>query len=223
MVEPVEVDRMQRLVAQWERASDDRAVFLKCYLLMTQNMLSAVNRLEFEDGEWVRSLLVRFAQYYFIALESYEQDPATAPAVWQQAHGLAADANALALQKLMAGVNAHINYDLVLTLVDVLDADWESLSADQRSSRYNDHCLVNAVISRTIDAVQDHVLEPASPWMAWVDDAFGRMDESLISRLISQWREAVWHQATEILESTERDSLLAETEKQALKIASRIA
>jgi len=204
--------RMKSLIDQWEAAGDRRAVFLRCYRLMSSNMLAAIDQQEFHDSAWVGKLLHRFADYYFIALEAYEADhhrqesdsdparPSTAPLVWQQAHNAASQPGTLALQNLLLGVNAHINYDLVLALVDILEPEWDRLLENQRTLRYEDHCHVNRVIGRTIDTVQDQVLEPAMPVMDIFDKIMGPVDEILISRLLAHWRESVWHNAVRLLE-----------------------
>ncbi len=67
------IERMQALIARWEEQADPRSVFLSCYLLMTRNMLSAIDRGEFTDPAWADRLLHRFADYYFVALDAYEQ------------------------------------------------------------------------------------------------------------------------------------------------------
>jgi hypothetical protein len=194
-------------------------------MMMTRNMLLAIEGREFKDPTWVNRLLHRFADYYFVALETYEQDPTAAPPVWQQAHKITCDPKALALQKLVLGVNAHINYDLVLTLVDLLGPEWDGLSDSRRSVRYTDHCHVNDVIGRTIDAVQDEVLEPATPRMDIVDKVLGPFDEILISRLITQWRERVWQNAICLLETeepAERDRLIQQVEAETLRLGNVI-
>ena len=213
--------RMQALIDQWEAAGDRRTVFLRCYRLMTGNMLAAIDRQEFHDPAWVGKLLHRFADYYFIALEAYEADQANqkggagngssigqadsfaTPLVWQQAHNAACQPGNLALQNLLLGVNAHINYDLVLALADILETEWNGLPESQRTLRYEDHCQVNRVIGNTIDAVQDQVLEPAMPVMDIFDRLMGPVDEFLISRLLAHWRESVWHNAVRLLEAGE--------------------
>jgi hypothetical protein len=220
------VDRMQSLVSQWEVRADRRATFLSCYMMMTRNMLAALDRHEFGDSAWVAGLLHRFADYYFVALEAYEQDPAAAPLVWQLAHNATREHRAFAVQELLLGVNAHINYDLVLALVDLLGPEWDALSDSQREARYADHCRVNDVIGRTMDDVQDQVLEPVSRIMAIVDDLLGPIDEALISRLIAHWRETVWRDAVHLLEArepSERDRLIQEVEQEALKLGNMIA
>jgi hypothetical protein len=213
--------RMQALLDRWEATADPRAIFLDCYLLMTRAMLAALDRAEFRDPVWVGGLLEHFAGYYFVAVEVYDANPAAAPQVWRLAHDMARDPDAQTLQKLMVGVSAHINYDLVLALSDLLAPDWATLSADQRAARYADHCHINAVIARTIDAVQDRVLEPAVPGLGTLDALLGPLDELLISRLITGWRQTVWQHATQLLETpdpTARAAIVAQVEADALAI-----
>ena len=120
---------------------------------------------------------------------------------------------------MLLGVNAHINYDLVFTLVDMLEPEWQGLSPEQRTHRYNDHCRVNNIIGRTIDAVQDQVLEPGMPLMDLVDKLLGPVDEFLISHLISNWREDVWQNAAELLGTgSERNKLEGQIEAHALRV-----
>ena len=112
--------RMTTLTDQWEAAHDRRAIFLGCYRLMTRNMLDAIEAGRFHDGEWVSRLLGRFANYYFAALERFEQDGANTPPVWKLAFDATRDEDVTTLQHLLLGVNAHINFDLVFSLYDLL-------------------------------------------------------------------------------------------------------
>jgi hypothetical protein len=215
------VKRMQELIQLWEAASDRRAIFLSCYLMMTRNMLDAIQHNVFNDTAWVHALLHHFSDYYFDALDAYERDAAQAPPVWRMAHTSAIQAQGLPLQELLLGVNAHINYDLVLTLVDLLQPEWDQMTEEQRAARYADHCHVNDVIGSTIDAVQDEVLEPVMPAMDIVDRLLGPLDEKLISHLLSDWREDVWQNVTHLLASgdaDERASILRQVEENALRL-----
>lgn len=218
-------ERMQTLVQAWIQASDKRAIFLNCYLLMTRNMLTAIESGEFHDADWVRPLLQRFADYYFEALEAYDHGSPTTPKVWQRAHDAAQRKKVAVLQHLLLGVNAHINFDLVLTLVELLEGEWNELDEDVRTMRYTDHCQVNAIIGRTIDAVQDEVIEVLLPEMDYVDRLLGPFDEWMTSRLISRWREEVWQHAVQLLECStqaDRTRLQQRIEKRTLKRAGAI-
>ncbi len=200
-MEPIHTDvteHMQAQIIQWQQAKDRRAIFLQCYAMMTENVLIGVANGRFHDGPWVTKLLHHFADYYFDALALYDQGQSCSR-VWQQTHDACRQRGINVLQNLFLGVNAHINYDLVLTLYDVLQSEWASLDAESRQQRYEDHCRVNIVIAETIDAVQDEVVERHSPLLALIDWLGGPVDEFIVAELISHWREDVWRYAQEML------------------------
>ena len=218
-------DRMQALIEQWERVNDRRAEFLTCYRLMTSSMVVAIDAGEFHDASWVAALLQHFAEYYFVALDDYEHKSSGIPAAWQFAFDTATQGDVMILQNLLLGINAHINYDLVLALVDMLEPEWEALTPERRQLRYEDHHHVNDIIGRTVDSVQDQVVDPALPIMRLVDQMVGPVDEWIASRTIAHWREAVWNAAIRMLESSddeERQMLRREVESEALRRAQTI-
>lgn len=193
------VARMQRMLDEWDAAGDGRAVFLDCYLVMTRAVHAELDRGRFHDGPWVRSLLDHFARYYF---DSIDGGPHVIeiPAPWALAHAAAVGDDAAPIQLLLAGVNAHINYDLVLTLVDLLDAEWAGLAPTDRARRRADYDRINEVIESTADAVQDEVLERRTGWLDLLDRGLGRWDELVAVRLLASWRARVWDEAVTMLE-----------------------
>lgn len=216
---------MEQQIAQWEQRGDRRAIFLGCYHLMTRNMIRAMEQGRFVDNIWVSSLLHHFAAYYFNALQQYDRNDRATPKVWHLAHQAAADPKTPAHQNLLLGVNAHINYDLVLALVDVLENEWLGLASEKRERRHSDHTLINRIIGDTTDSVQDQILERYEPAMKLVDVFMGPVDEWLASRLITSWRERVWKRAVEMLESADddrREMIRQRIEKEALKRGRRI-
>lgn len=219
------INQMDSLIDQWQRGEDRRVDFLRCYRLMTGNMLLAIEKGEFHDGPWVRQLLDHFADYYFAALADYEQDLPETPVVWSTTHRAAVKPETLVLQNLLLGINAHINYDLVLTLYDILSPEWDALSPTARRQRYEDHRHVNAVIGRTVDAVQDNIVEPKEPWMEIIDILLGPVDEWTASLMIRRWREEVWRHAQQMLaaqDHIERETLRQQVETLTLHRARNI-
>ncbi|GAP08945.1 hypothetical protein BECAL_00077 [Bellilinea caldifistulae] len=213
---------MQEWIERWQEVHDQRAIFLSCYRMMTMNMLEAIRRDEFSDGGWVDHLLHRFADYYFLALHAYEERQENVPVVWQAAFRAAAGRDYSPLQNLLLGVNAHINYDLVLTLEELLQPEWAELSPARRAVRRTDHNRVNRIIAATIDAVQDQILEPAMPVLQAVDVLMGRVDEGLISGMITRWRGRVWQHAVYLVETSsefERKEWIERVEREALRTA----
>lgn len=210
-------EQMAAQVNAWQACGDRRAIFLDCYLRMTRNMLTALAGNEFQDSAWVDRLLRRFAGHYFDALDAYEHSRAATPPVWRIAHDAAVLPGAMTLQNLFLGVNAHINYDLVLTLVELLAKEWDTLDGAGRQSRFADYSHVNVVIGRTIDIVQDEIVEPATPGLRLVDALFGPLDEWATEQLIVNWREAVWRHAVAMLDTA--DPAAREQQRQAVEAA----
>ncbi len=207
-------------VDDWKASADGRYIFLNCYGLMSRNMIRGLEEGQFRDSVWVDRLMHHFADYYFNALEQYERKEQEPPPVWRQVHDSSRKNKLLALQHLLLGVNAHINYDLVLALSDVLRSEWARLTPAKREERYLDHTHVNTVIARTVDTVQDQVIEEHTPWMDVIDRLCGNLDEWLISSLICRWREEVWSYAVRLLNapsSAEREQLRKELETKVLK------
>lgn len=220
MSQPI-TDKMLHLAEEWDAQEDARAIFLHCYCRMTRNMLIAIEGQRFHDNEWVSRLLHRFAEYYFEALTCYDcGDPV--PIIWQYPHQRAREGRLHTLQHLLLGVNAHINYDLVLTLHEILAPEWPRLSASAKKERYEDHCLVNTIIAESIDEVQDEVIEKYSPGMDWVDKLMGRLDEQLIAALIRRWRNRVWERALDLCtcaSAQKEKSLHQELEEEVMETA----
>lgn len=219
------VEKMQALVDYWEQGFDRRSIFLNCYMMMTRNMLLAVDNGEFADGVWVSALLHRFAEYYFQALEAFDRQPDIAPKVWQVTFQSSRQPETHVIQHLILGVNAHICHDLVFALADLLRDEWATLTPEQREMRYRDHCHVNQIIGQTLDTVQDQVVERYSRMMKIVDDLFISADERVTNYFIRSWREEVWQDATRLVElSTDDDiqSVYHEVIERSLKRASAI-
>jgi hypothetical protein len=197
---PPVLRRMEQQVDIWKQSADRKAVFLQCYSMMTGNMYEATVRGDFADALWVQQLLEHFAEYYFDALHNYINNDYTALPVWRIAHDAALDPDVSAVQLLLLGVNAHINYDLVFAVEDLLAPTWSALHTVQQNARYEDYCHVNTIIARTIDDVQDAVIAPGMPWMRVLDGMMGRIDEFMIASLLAHWRDEVWQNVLRLLE-----------------------
>jgi hypothetical protein len=221
-VQDAALAKMVSLLDGWEINHDPRLIFLNCYKMMTQNVLTAIEANDFEDVTWVNTLMENFAGYYFNALEAYESEQSKSPTAWRIAFAAAHNPQTHVIQNLVLGVNAHINYDLVLTLSAILAPEWQQLSAEQRQIRYRDHCRVNEIINQTIDAVQDQVIDRYDPEFRMIDKVLGPIDEWMTSLLIAEWREEVWEHVIKILGSeneTDREEILALVEQTSIQRA----
>jgi hypothetical protein len=69
------------------------------------------------NAQWLTRLDVVFANLYFTAIAQWCRDPAAAPRAWQALFEARRKTRIAGLQFALAGMNAHINYDLFLAVV----------------------------------------------------------------------------------------------------------
>jgi hypothetical protein len=176
------VERMWQLVKQWQDEKDERAIFLNCYLLMTRNVLGAIEKVAFRGAHWVHRFLQDLAGYYFRALEAYERVADRTSAVWQITHRASMDRETATWQRLLLRVNPHIDYDLVFSVADLLQPDWTRLANHDRRRRYADHRPASGVIARTVEIAQDEVVEHAT--LRRADAIFLKRNSASIRQLL---------------------------------------
>ncbi|MFB6096218.1 MAG: DUF5995 family protein [Haloferacaceae archaeon] len=181
--------RLRELLTVFERRGDRRAVFLAIYARMTGAVAAGIADGDFEDPDWVGGYLVSFADRYRGAVRRYESgrfDSLATP--WHLAFAAAERERSLVVQDALLGVNAHINYDLALALVDVgLDGD--------RERKHRDHAQVIDVIAGLVDEAQATLAARDAGGLAALDGSLGRLDEGLTVFTIDECRDSAWRTA----------------------------
>jgi hypothetical protein len=120
-------------------ATDATGYFAAMYAVVTGRIARSISAGEFVDGDRMDRFVSTFAGAYTRAARS----PADRPRCWQASWNVAGDASLLIVQHLLLGINAHVNYDLALSVVDVADQ-----TGDLASIR-PDFDAVNAVLAST--------------------------------------------------------------------------
>jgi hypothetical protein len=195
------VARMDARIDALAAAGDRREVFLYAYRVMTHQMRKNLLGQRFMDPRWTVSVTVRFAQMYFDADEAFERDDGSCPLPWEAFFRAAIDRRATILETLLLGMNAHIVYDLPVSLAYILRVRGEIIavgsgpepSAALLHIRRFDHDQVNEILEETIDLIQDAVADRFSIWLKVWDALGGRLDEWLTSRLLRIFRAQVWY------------------------------
>jgi hypothetical protein len=179
-------DRLESLGTLLRQRGDRRAVFLSIYAHMTRAVQRSIERGVFADPDWMRAYTVTFANYYREAFLAFEEGRLQAvPEPWRIAFGTAVAGDALVVQDAFLGINAHINYDLALTLRDVgLDP--------KRAEKRADHRAINDILARLIDAQQDALSELYAPGIDDVDAMLGRFDETVSLFSLTESRKQAW-------------------------------
>lgn len=190
-------DRLERLEAELLDRSDKRSIFLTVYTEMTAETIGEIEGGEFGTEEWMRRYLVQFAEYYRQSFLHFERGATEkVPDPWIVAFGTAIRGNALVIQNALLGINAHINYDLALTLSDI------GLEPD-RLKKYADHNHVNEILARLITIQQELLAERYAPGLARIGERMGTLDELWSAVALRTAREIAWQTAV-VRSSTRR-------------------
>ena len=110
------IDRMNRLDAALP-GTDGLKWFNWLYLLVTKSVKNSPPAAGWENPQWLTRLDVVFANLYFAAIESAVSGVGTTPKSWQALFEARQKPSIDRIQFALAGMNAHINHDLALALL----------------------------------------------------------------------------------------------------------
>lgn len=182
------IERMQDLGASLP-AGDGVACFNRMYLGVTQKIDQQVQASGFGDREFMTRLDVVFARRYFAAVDAVSGPSSEMPACWAPLFAARSTAGIEPVQFALAGMNAHINFDLPMAVV----AACEDLKTEpDAGSHHDDYVKVDSLL----DAAEQSVRQSfESPDVATVD----RHTENVLN-VICNWdinaaRDAAWNTA----------------------------
>ena len=128
------IDRMQAIGAALP-AADGFACFNRMYLDVTSQVYSELGQGFYADPAFMTELDVKFANLYFAAV-GVAGDPAAVPLAWRPLAERREMAGIEPIQFALAGMNAHINHDLPVALVETCTALSTSPEAGQHYADY---------------------------------------------------------------------------------------
>jgi hypothetical protein len=136
------IARMQQIDAALP-ATDGLACFNRMYLDVTQQVKAQVTAGFFADTAFLARLDVVFANIYFDAVNAVVEQPTNLPAAWSPLIQNRTDPRIYSIQFAFAGMNAHINHDLPIAVVQTcLDLG----SAPDDGNHYDDYQKVDDLL-----------------------------------------------------------------------------
>lgn len=166
---------------------DGVACFNALYRRTTQAVYEAVQGMTFEDRPFMERLDVIFANRYFAALDAWAQGGEHTAEAWRALCEARQRADVEPLQFALAGMNAHINYDLSQSVVDTcLERDVE---LRRGTPQHRDFEGINDVLAQTEPAVKAWFLRGV---VARMDRVLGDADDAAAMWSIRRAREAAW-------------------------------
>ena len=174
-------------IIEREKAEESRlGYFPALYRRVTRAVKAGIAAGRFADGPRMERFDVIFANRYLEAYDDWRDGRAVSQC-WQLAFQSAQRTDRIILQHLMAGMNAHINFDLAIAAAEV--APGTAIHSLQ-----GDFMEINRVLSEQVDSVQNSIASVA-PMMWLLDSAGGRTEEKIVEFSMSRARDAAWAQA----------------------------
>jgi hypothetical protein len=182
------LERMHAIDAALPRA-DGVAYFNRLYMNTTAEVMRSIEGTRFEHDEFMTRLDVVFANLYFEAFAA-DQRGERVPQAWDPLFAYRDRPNTLAVQFALAGMNAHINNDLTIAVVDVCRE--LALEPDEGGPPYRDYNRINDILEELQDRIKEWFTTGV---VAAIDDAGGRVDDAFACWSITLARRAAWENA----------------------------
>lgn len=184
--------------------------FNKLYWMVTQEIDGQPPQNAWEDPAWLVRLDVVFASFYFKAIAGALAENANTASSWEALFEARNRAGVDRIQFALAGMNAHINHDLALALLQT-DAELH-LTPAMQSAEHNDYERVNALLEEVLPAALKILATGIVGELA--------QDTGMIGRLLAIWdvraaRDLAWSFADHLwsLEGVSRDLALDAQDK----------
>ena len=130
---------------------DGIACFNRMYLDVTQQVEDRISGGFFADAAFMSSFDVAFANIYFQAVDTLVHQPSEVPTAWQPLFDARSHSDVYPIQFALAGMNAHINHDLPIALVDTCT---KLNTSPDDGSHHDDYQKVDALLDASEQAVR---------------------------------------------------------------------
>jgi hypothetical protein len=150
---PITIDdvlQTMQSIDQLLPGTDGLKWFNRLYMMVTQQVDQKPPADGWRDPAWLTRLDVIFAGFYFRAIAGYLDDSASTPSAWDALLEARYRTGIDRIQFALAGMNAHINHDLALVLLDT-DAEL-NLVPNLYSPEHADYEAVNGLLQTVMPA-----------------------------------------------------------------------
>ncbi len=170
-------------------ATNGVPAFNELYLEVTEAVRTRCAReAYFEHPEWIERLDIVFAEFYFDAVEAAQRGE-DVPRAWRPLFKDRGEdvADVHPLQFALAGMNAHINHDLVFAIIKTCQEF--GLAPQDGTPQHLDFTKVNDVLRDVEDTIKGRY---STGRVAELDRRFGRIDDMFVMWNVGHAREMAW-------------------------------
>jgi len=167
--------------------------FNRLYLMVTQEIDTQLPENGWEDAAWLTRLDVVFAGFYFAAIAGALEQNADTASSWDALFEARARAGVDRIQFALAGMNAHINHDLALALLQT--DDQLNLTPAMQSPEHDDYEHVNGLLEQVLPSALNFLATGIVGELA--------QDTGKVGRLLAIWnvraaRDLAWNFAAHL-------------------------
>ena len=173
--------------------SNPLADFNKLYRTITANVLDRLNTGRFRDPKFLALLDVQFAARYFDALRFWTATSHDCPRVWGVIFKRIDGPDVRALPSAVAGVNAHINFDLPFALINTFEQ--LGISPVDDSDQHHDYLQINDIFAEAIPDLRRGYLDKVQ---LLIDTMNGDLDDWWQGELIEYTRNVAWRNSQKL-------------------------
>lgn len=157
------------------------------YLKVSEGVRDHPPATGWQSPRWLARLDVVFAGLYFDAIINWQRNPMKTARAWTPLFQSRRRAGIMRIQFALAGMNAHINHDLPIALVQV---DSEKGAQPSRSSaEYRDFEYVNNILESVEAQMKPYV---ATGIVGAIDEDLGAVDDVIAMWNVRKARETGW-------------------------------
>lgn len=174
-------------------ANDGVASFNYLYTIITNDVLDKLDQRDyFEDNEWLAALDVVFASRYLRALWCYQTHNGETPSSWSLLFDRRSNRRISPIQFAVAGVNAHVNYDLAFAVV----ATCQTLEVDLDSgAHHRDYQKINAIFAEHMRRLREHFEDRVE---REVDTLVAGLADRIDQLIVVGARDVAWSRACQL-------------------------
>jgi len=206
------IAELDDIIQESKDKSSTMGYFAALYRTVTKKVKEGIAEKFFDDGPRMERLDVIFATRYIDAYRNFQKgEPISAS--WKVAFDAASNNRLIVLQHLLLGMNAHINLDLGIAAVEVMDGK-------PMKGLKDDFDKINTILSELVSNVQNDLAE-IWPTLKWILKLTGRVDDFLVDFSMELARKGAWKFATELADTPAdgRNDFIAERDQKVAKNA----
>jgi hypothetical protein len=178
---------LAEIVAGARAANSASGYFPALYRQVTLRVKQGIARGFFDDGPRMERLDTVFANRFFAAFDTFRAGGEPSHC-WQVAFRATRRDQAIILQDLLLGINAHINFDLGVATAEIGDR------GDALAALRGDFEKVNQILAELLPKAEA-VIGRFSPMIGLLDQLGGRDETAVLNFSIDAARDDAWNHA----------------------------